>query len=90
MRLDRARPVQREDWRLREEPHQLFRRLRFDAVPVSLLRHECEVVQGAKQAAIPGPTERDLRHPRAFFADVRGSDADSGQSVAHSVMKHRG
>ena len=61
--LDRARAVQRKDWGLREEPHQLLWRLGFGPSSVPRLSHECEVVQGAKQATVPGPAERQLRHP---------------------------
>ena len=50
--------------------------------------HEREVVQGAEQAAIAGPAERQVRHPRALIGDVRGGDADDGQPFTHRVRKH--
>ena len=62
-KCDRTRAVQRENRRLRQEPHQLLWRLRFSSPRTPDLRHEREVIQGAKQAAIPGPAERNLRHP---------------------------
>ena len=87
--LDRARAVQRKNWCLREEPHQLLRRLGFGPSSVPRLSHECEVIQGAKQATVPGPAERELRHPHPLISDVRGGDADDGQPLAHGVRKHR-
>ena len=54
-----------------------------------MLRHERKVVQRAQQAAIPGLTERDLLHPRAFIGDVLSGNADEGQPFAHGVRKHR-
>ena len=87
-RCDWTRPVERQGRCLREELHQRLWRLGFDAVAVPLLRQQCEVVQGAEQAAIPGPAERDLRHPRSFFGDVSGGDTDAVQYLAHGVRKH--
>jgi hypothetical protein len=43
-----------------------------------------------EQAVIPGPAERDLRHPRPLIGDVRRGDADVGQNFAHCIRKHRG
>ena len=58
--VDRAGAVQRKDRGLREEPHQFLWRLGFGPSRIPRLGHECEVVQGAEQTAIPGPAERDL------------------------------
>jgi hypothetical protein len=69
--FDRTRPVQRQDRRLRQEPHQLLWRLWFWSARTPDLRHEGEVVQGAEQAAIPGSAERDLRQASSRIAAVR-------------------
>ena len=54
----------------------------------SLLGHECVVVQSTKQAAISGPAECDLRHPRPFRRNVRGSDTNVREGLAHGLGKH--
>lgn len=87
--LNRAGAVQRENRGLRKEANQFLWRLGLVPIPVAMLRHEREVVQGPQQAAIPGPAERDLRHPRTLVGDVHGGDIDRGKHVAHCVQKHR-
>jgi hypothetical protein len=42
-----------------------------------------------KSARLPGPSERQLRHPQPLISDVRGGNADDGQPLAHRVRKHR-
>jgi hypothetical protein len=45
-------------------------------------------VQGAEQAAIPGPAECNLGHPRPLVGDVSGGDADIAQHFAHGIRKY--